>query len=398
MSIKVVQNLVSASKYSIKCPYPMDAEYITFHNTANSSAAKNEISYMINNNNQVSYHFAVDEKEVIQGIPLNRNAWHCGDGRNGTGNRKSIGIEVCYSKSGGEKYKQAEDLAIKFIAQLLHERKWGVDRVKPHEYWSGKFCPHRILTDKRWNEVISRIQTELSVINNTNVKIIIPTPAPIVSRGYLQKGDRGSAVTNLQTLLNKAGYNCGAIDGIFGDMTETQVRKLQVDYKLKVDGLAGNATMQVLEALTVSPAPETPKAEKKTTSASKPQQVKEFQKWLNSNYNTKLTEDNLFGNLTKTGALKALQIEMNKQYNAKLVVDGKWGNKTESAIRTVKRGATGNITRIIQGMLYCLGYDANGFDGLFYDGCETAVKQFQKSKGLQNDGKVGKLTFRALFK
>ncbi|MGE7094387.1 hypothetical protein ACQKII_23735 [Lysinibacillus sp. NPDC048646] len=27
---------------------------------------------------------------------MNRNAWHCGDGR-GTGNMKSIGVEICYS-------------------------------------------------------------------------------------------------------------------------------------------------------------------------------------------------------------------------------------------------------------------------------------------------------------
>ena len=38
---------------------------------------------MINNNNQVSFHYAVDDIEVIQGLPLNRNAWASGDGGNG---------------------------------------------------------------------------------------------------------------------------------------------------------------------------------------------------------------------------------------------------------------------------------------------------------------------------
>ncbi|MCY8944958.1 N-acetylmuramoyl-L-alanine amidase [Bacillus atrophaeus] len=55
---------------------------------------------MIGNTSSTSFHFAVDDKEVRQGIPTNRNAWHTGDGTNGTGNRKSIGVEICYSKSG----------------------------------------------------------------------------------------------------------------------------------------------------------------------------------------------------------------------------------------------------------------------------------------------------------
>lgn len=170
MTIQARQKLVPSSKYSIKCPYSMDAEYITFHNTYNDATADGEISYMISNNNETSFHFAIDDKEVVQGIPLNRSAWHCGDGGKGTGNRKSIGIEVCYSKSGGDKYKKAELLAIKFIAQLLHERKWTIDRVKPHKHWSGKNCPHRILNEGRWQQVLDAIAAELKILN---------TPKPI---------------------------------------------------------------------------------------------------------------------------------------------------------------------------------------------------------------------------
>lgn len=100
MIITVKKNFVSEAKYALKCPNHMDAEYITIHNTANDASAANEISYMIGNTSSTSFHFAVDDKEVIQGLPLNRNAWHTGDGTNGTGNRKSIGVEICYSKSG----------------------------------------------------------------------------------------------------------------------------------------------------------------------------------------------------------------------------------------------------------------------------------------------------------
>ena len=68
--------MVPASKYDIKCPYDMEAEYITVHNTANKASARAEISYMIGNNNKVSYHVAIDDKEIVQGIEENRNAWH----------------------------------------------------------------------------------------------------------------------------------------------------------------------------------------------------------------------------------------------------------------------------------------------------------------------------------
>lgn len=184
MAISVKKNFVPSSKYSIKCPYSMDAEYITLHNTANDASAENEIAYMVRNNNQVSYHFAIDDKEVIQGIPTNRNAWHCGDGGSGTGNRKSIGIEICYSKSGGERYRKAEALAIKFIAQLLRERGWGIDRVKPHQHWSGKYCPHRILKEGRLNQVMNAIEAELK---GTSSK---PSTPSVSGKAYtIKKGD-----------------------------------------------------------------------------------------------------------------------------------------------------------------------------------------------------------------
>ncbi|WP_411844504.1 N-acetylmuramoyl-L-alanine amidase [Schinkia azotoformans] len=165
------QMLVKESKYKIKCPNTLTAKYITIHNTANDASAENEVQYMINNTNQVSYHFAIDDKEVVQGIPIDRNAWHCGDGSAvNSGNRTSIGIEICYSKSGGERYKKAEALAIKFTAQLLHERNWGIERVKKHQDWSGKYCPHRILEEGRWQSVLNAIQTELNELKKSNEK------------------------------------------------------------------------------------------------------------------------------------------------------------------------------------------------------------------------------------
>jgi len=138
----------------------MAPEFYVVHNTANDASAKNEIAYMLKNNNKVSYHYAIDDREVIQAIPETRNAWHAGDG-NGPGNRKGIGIEICYSKSGGKKFEEAEKLAAKFIAKGLKEKGWGIDRVKKHQDFSGKYCPHRTL-DLGWQRFLNMIQNELN--------------------------------------------------------------------------------------------------------------------------------------------------------------------------------------------------------------------------------------------
>lgn len=159
--VKIVQDLVSESKYNTQCPYPMTPEYITIHNTANDASAVNEIAYM-KRNNYNSYHFAVDDVEARQGLPLDRNNFSCGDGANGTGNRKSIAIEICYSKSGGARYVQAEENCVQLVAYLLKKYGLGVDRVKKHQDWSGKYCPHRILAENRWETFKNRIRVALN--------------------------------------------------------------------------------------------------------------------------------------------------------------------------------------------------------------------------------------------
>lgn len=155
--VKIVEDLISPSKYETQCPYPMTPEYITVHNTANDASAYNEIAYM-KRNSYNSYHFAVDDVEARQGLPLDRNNFSCGDGANGTGNRKSIAIEICYSKSGGARYVQAEENCVQLVAYLLKKYGLGVDRVKKHQDWSGKYCPHRILAENRWESFKDRVR------------------------------------------------------------------------------------------------------------------------------------------------------------------------------------------------------------------------------------------------
>lgn len=164
--MEIKKNLVDESKYSIKCPYEMKAEFVVVHNTANDASAENEIKYMIGNDKKVSFHYAVDDKEIVQGIPTNRNAYHAGDGRNGDGNRKGIAIEICYSKSGGERFIQAEKNAAEFIASILKEKSWGIDKVKKHADFAKKNCPHRTL-EMGWDRFLNMIQGHLIVVETT---------------------------------------------------------------------------------------------------------------------------------------------------------------------------------------------------------------------------------------
>lgn len=162
MSYTIVSMPISSSKYSKKCPYSMRPQYITVHNTANDASARNEVSYMMNNSSSTSYHVAVDDKEVVIAAPFNRNCFHAGDGRYGTGNRKTIGIEICYSRSGGARFDAAEDNAARYIASLLKAYGWGINRVKRHYDWSRKYCPHRTM-DRGWTRFLNMVRSYMGL-------------------------------------------------------------------------------------------------------------------------------------------------------------------------------------------------------------------------------------------
>lgn len=150
--------LAPSYQYGYKCPSITSKSSITTHNTYNDASARAEVSYMIGNRNYVSYHAAVDDIEVVQGIDFNRNTYHCG---NSTGNSSSISIEICYSKSGGARFDKAERNAAEYTAFLLRQRGWGVERVYTHQYWNGKYCPHRTL-DLGWSRYKSMVSLYLN--------------------------------------------------------------------------------------------------------------------------------------------------------------------------------------------------------------------------------------------
>ena len=95
--------------------------------------------------------------------------------------------------------------------------------------------------------------------------------------------------------------------------------------------------------------------------------------------------------------IKRLQQECNKQGFSNQIIDGIAGSNTLNGCPIVKKGARGNITKLLQENLVSLGYNTNGVDGIFGSGTDNAIRLFQKSNGLIVDGIVGKNTWRKLL-
>ncbi len=187
--MSLIKNLIPESQYPTKCPYSMQPKGVCIHNTGNDASAENERDNLARPDNkaEVSFHIAIDDKEAIQCIPFNRNAWHAGDGGNGEGNRNYIAVEICYSKSGGDKFINAEKRAAKEVATLLKEYGWTINNVKKHQDFSNKYCPHRTL-DMGWQRFLNMIQAELNV-SNSSVKSIFPLPLKMAINAMTYDGE-----------------------------------------------------------------------------------------------------------------------------------------------------------------------------------------------------------------
>lgn len=144
----------------------MSPKYITIHETGNKSptaGALNHANYLCGGgkNYFVSWHYAVDDKIISQSIPDNENAWHAGDGENGTGNRESLAIEICVNSNSD--FKKAIDNAILLVADLMKKHKIPLENVVQHNHWKGKNCPENIRKGNpiTWQQFRDRVEKTL---------------------------------------------------------------------------------------------------------------------------------------------------------------------------------------------------------------------------------------------
>ena len=114
----------------------------------------------------------------------------------------------------------------------------------------------------------------------------------------------------------------------------------------------------------------------------------------NSTANIKVNESN---SKPSSDWVRRLQEECNRQEFSNQVVDGIPGPNTLAGCPTLKYGARGEITGLLQERLVEIGYDTNGVDGVFGSGTLKGVIRFQEDIGIIYDGIVGSNTWICLI-
>jgi N-acetylmuramoyl-L-alanine amidase len=187
---KVIVDIVQKGNYEVRPAYAMNPSQIAIHNTGNSGRGANaemHNRYIHNmsalppqSTRYASWHFSVDHKSIYQHLPLNENAWHTGDGSGAnSGNRTAIGIEICENSDMTDaEYRQAEENAIALAVYLMKAFNIPVSKVRPHQSFSGKYCPRVILKrDGGFGKFSNRIasafngKVETSVSTKPNTKV-----------------------------------------------------------------------------------------------------------------------------------------------------------------------------------------------------------------------------------
>jgi len=162
MSYKLIKNLI---KPGIKRPGGrFEKTTITIHSTANpKSTAENERAWIDNpqNTRAAAWHYVVGEGIVIQAIPDEELAPHCG---NDVGNNYSIGIEIIES---GDRIKVLNTAAL-FVSDKLKELGLTVKDLRRHCDWANKDCPRILINNAyikdnlNWNWFIKTVEAYMN--------------------------------------------------------------------------------------------------------------------------------------------------------------------------------------------------------------------------------------------
>lgn len=95
-----------------------------------------------------------------------------------------------------------------------------------------------------WKEWVGKLQRTIGV----NIDKIVG-PITLKACTLLKKGMYGELVKRLQEVLKAYGFNCGDIDGIFGDNTYNAVVAFQKSRGLVADGIVGQNTWRKILGL-----------------------------------------------------------------------------------------------------------------------------------------------------
>ena len=126
----------------------MPVRFIVVHYTAgNNDTAENNGEYFKRAYVGASAHYFVDEREVVQSVPDDVVAWHCGDApfwHDSCRNANSIGVEICTKKSADGTYSFHPDAvagAQKLVRELMEKYAVPQENVVRHFDVTHKLCP-----------------------------------------------------------------------------------------------------------------------------------------------------------------------------------------------------------------------------------------------------------------
>ena len=329
----------------------IDPKFIVIHDTDNrdygASAIANRNYFANHSEANASAHFIVDDKNIIQALEENWKGWHIGDRYSGVNpsrpeanNRNTIGIEITVNPDSD--FNIAMRNTIDLVKYLMNKHGISKNNVITHHDATGKNCPRKILEEGLWNWFKSQLDGEVSA------PPVVEKPQSSLDKAKNFIGDR---CKELQEKLIAAGYNCGGYgpDGIFGQGTYNSLVQFQKDHCSMVDGLAGEETFRKLNNIL------SPKNSGDT--------------WI-----------------------RALQEECNRQGFSNQSVDGYPGPNTLAGCPTIRVGAQGEITKLLQRYL------SINDDGIFGNDTQRAVINFQQGHNLEADGIVGKNTWKVILK
>ncbi|MCM2674109.1 N-acetylmuramoyl-L-alanine amidase [Alkalicoccobacillus plakortidis] len=336
------------------------ATYITVHETANTNRGANAemhsryIKGADARSRSVSWHFTVDDTEIIQHLPVNEMGWHAGS----QGNRQSVGIELCVNSDGN--YEKAKANAVWLVQRLMNQLNIPLSRVVSHKHWTGKNCPAQLLN--QWS-----------------------TFKALVGGSYYEAPQTGGTDVKGGTYTVKSGDTLTSI---------AKAHNTTVDALKKANPSINPDEIQVGQILNLSGAKPVESEPSKPVNAF----IAAAQEFLNSrSYPTKgkfekLVVDGLAGRLTMDALVRVYQ------YFAGVGIDGKFGPQSKAAANTLRRGSTHQWwVRLLQSALNVKGYKL-AVDGVFGAGTEKAVRDFQATQRITSDGIAGANTWERLFK
>src|SRR5690606_20332928 len=112
-------------------------KYIVIHETDNAKKGANANAHGLlqarGNSRKASWHYTVDDKEIVQSFSDNVQCWHAG---NEYYNKNSIGIEVCVNSDGD--FKKAVENAVKLTKHLMNNNNTIAIKVIQNNTESGK--------------------------------------------------------------------------------------------------------------------------------------------------------------------------------------------------------------------------------------------------------------------